>query len=429
MGAAQPVTGDGSYGSQKALQVGAGAAVAPALGTVGWGTGKGVGALRDAFSPAARLSRMYGLTEADIPALRNANSGVPGVPLTVAQALPDADRVAAERVLRNRGVSGPIMARADAAANRAIGAEAERLAGTPADMAAARKARADATDPYFSSLPGKPAPGASIIAKIDATTKTGLGQGARVQSALSKLREAIAAQSDKNGNIDADVLNGIRQNFRTYFDHKPTAKELKALEPVADEIAGVLESSVPGYRASVAAFRDLSQPINDMDAGRQLVAALARGVRDTSGNQAAHLTKIESLLAKNARGKFPMSPAARQRIEALAEAQRMRSVSNNTVAASGPGTAADAGRGIVGKIAPTVLSAGAGSLGGIPGFLLGLGAAGGYHLADAASTRALTKLASNSLLSADALEALFRQRANPFQLQAPLGASLLPYQQ
>ena len=32
MGAAQPVTGDGSYGSQKALQVGAGAAAAPALG-------------------------------------------------------------------------------------------------------------------------------------------------------------------------------------------------------------------------------------------------------------------------------------------------------------------------------------------------------------------------------------------------------------
>ena len=53
----------------------------------------------------------------------------------------------------------------------------------------------------------------------------------------------------------------------------------------------------------------------------------------------------KSLLAKDDKARYRMSPQARARAEAMLDAPQRRSITNNTIAATGPGTAADALRG------------------------------------------------------------------------------------
>ena len=98
----------------------------------------------------------------------------------------------------------------------------------------------------------------------------------------------------------------------------------------------LLVSSNPAYRGIALVWprsRDLSQPINDVDAGRQLLLRLLV-VCGTQWQSNCSPEQIEGLLARNAKGQVPDDAGhAPAYIEALTK--RSRSVSNNTVAASG----------------------------------------------------------------------------------------------
>lgn len=99
-----------------------------------------------------------------------------------------------------------------------------------------------------------------------------------------------------------------------------SAQEKAALGPLRDTIADALDAAVPGYRANLAAYARASQPLTDMAAGRSLLGAIDSGGRDAGGNQAVSLTQVKSLLSKDDRAKFKMSPDARKSLEAVRDA-------------------------------------------------------------------------------------------------------------
>lgn len=374
------------------------------------------------------MAGLLGDDPATIAALR-APVGVPGFNLSPAQALATPEAVQAERVLRNNGLSAPEFAAVDSANNAALRAEVARLAGTDADVAAAKAARKAATDPYYAQLAGQRADPAPVLARLDAIRGSGMGVNKQIKEAISGIRAEIESRIGPDGKIDADVLSGLNENAGSFLGPMASAKEKTALGPLRDTITDALDAAVPGYRANLAAYARTSQPLTDMASGRALLDAIDSGGRDAGGNQAVSLTQVKSLLAKDAKARYKMSPQARQQLEAIRDALQRRSISSNTIAATGPGTAADTMRGALSSpLAQRGLSGAAATIGGllgnVPGSLLGLGLTEGVMAANNAVTRKVGQKAASAPLAADAIEAHRRRMA--LEQQGLLGDYGLP---
>jgi hypothetical protein len=427
IGAATPVTEGGDYATQKAKQVAIGAGTAATL----HGVALGAGAVRNAVSPAARVARMFGNDPATIATLRKAGQGgVPGFVPTVAQALQTPEAIQAERILRNHPMTAPAFARADASNGGAIVRQVDQLAGDGAAMQAAKDARTAATQPYYDSLPGQRVDPAGVLQSLDALHQSSAGVVPNVKSAIAGLRNEITSRTGPDGMIDADILSGLHQNAGSHLGPTASAQEKLALGPIKDSIANALDAGVPGFRANNSAWRTLSQPISDMQAGRSLRAAIDGHGPDATGNPTVTLNDLNALLKRDAKARYPMSQQARAQVEAMRDAAKQRAISNNTIAASGPGTGADTLRGMLSSplgryLQHTTSLAGGGSLlGGHVGAIAGglLGAATGAI--DLVAQKGVGRLASNARLAADALEAEQLRRQG---LLGQLPNYLLPY--
>lgn len=446
MGLVQPVTGEGGYGAQKGAQVATGAVAAPLIAAGLRGASAGAGGVRQASRYATasgrdkianqRVAKMLGTDQATLQALR-AQTGVPGYNPTPAQALATPEAVQAERVLRNNGMTAPAFAEVESANNAALRGEVERLAGTDTDIAAARAARKAATDPYYQQLTGQRADPAGILAALDSLNNSSLGVRPNIKSAAGSLRSEIQSRIGPDGKIDADVLSGLHENAGSHLGPMASAQEKAALGPLRNTIADTLDAAVPGYRDTLAAYARTSQPLTDMAAGRTLLGAIDSGGRDAGGNQAVSLTQVKSLLSKDDRAKFKMSKQARQQLEALRDVLQQRSVTNNTIAATGPGTAADTLRGFsaspVGQRSVSGLAGLLGaSFGGLDGGLASLLLLEGANAANNAVTRQVGRKAASAPLAADAIEAYQRELARRqggggLLTQHGMPAFLLPY--
>lgn len=439
MGAATPVL-EGDFDQQKLEQVGAGTVLAPlaaggikAVGALGSGAR---GALRY-LTPGGReaianqrIAEQFGTAPETLAALR-APSPVAGFPLTPAQAIGTPEAVQAERILRNQRDTAPLFAQADAQQNQVLRQQVAQIAGSPEAMAAARRARSEATDPVFAQLPTAQVDPLPVLAALDSLGRSGLGQGKNVRTAIGEIQSGIQQQV-QNGTLSADVLSGIRERLNSYLGPMATGQEKTALGPIKTAIVDALDAAVPGYRDNLAAYARLSAPLKDMAVGRELLAAIDNSRLDAAGNPVVDLTKVRSALAKAKKSEHPPSPQAIAQLENVMRAIQQRGITNNTVAASGPGTAADALRGIGGPIKERLLAqlpaaAGAG-LGGLPGYTIGLLAGEGVNAARGAVQRRVGQKAVSAQATADAIEAATRKR-NPQSLlpQHGMPAFLLPY--
>jgi hypothetical protein len=445
MGATQPVLGEGGYGAQKGAQVATGAIAAPAIAAGLRGVSAGAGGVREAaryVTPSGRemiankrVANMLGTDPATLQALRS-QVGPSGYTLTPAQAIGTPEAVQAERVLRNNGLTAPAFAEVESANNAALRGGVERLAGTDADIAAAKAARKAATDPYYQQLKGQRADPSGILAALDGLNNSSLGVRPNIKSAATSLRNEIQSRIGPDGKISADVLSGLHENAGSHLGPMASAQEKAALGPLRDTIADTLDAAVPGYRANLAAYARASQPLTDMAAGRSLLGAIDSGGRDAGGNQAVSLTQIKSILSKDDRAKFKMSKQARQQLEALRDALQKRSITNNTIAATGPGTAADTIRGLgqsplVQRIIGQMGGVAGGALGGAPGYGLGLLATEGLNAANNAVVKQVGRKAASAPLAADAIEAyqrdIARRRGGGLLSEHGMPAFLLPY--
>lgn len=437
MGAAQPVLGDGGYGRQKAAQIGIGAVAAPATAGALGGLGKGARYLtpkgRDAIANQ-RLAAMFGSDPATIAALRQ-GGWVSGFQPTAEQVLATPEAVQAARLLRNNAQTAPAFARREAENNKALRDVVAGIAKTDADVAAAKAARKAATDPYYAQLAGNAVDPAPVLKALDDLAGSSMGVRPNIKTAASGLRSEILSRLDKGGKIDASILSGLRENASSHLGPLASAQEKKALGPIADSIADTLDAAVPGYRANLEAYASGSQPITDMAAGRKVLDAIDRGGRDALGNPTVDLAKIRAALAKDDRAKFKMSPQARAVLESVLKAAQQRSIANNNIAASGPGTAADAMRGAAAspygqRIGSGIAALLGSSLGGLDAGLGALALTEGAAALNNNIVRRVGGKAANANELADALEA-YRAALNSGKQSGTLpylSQPLLPYQ-
>lgn len=437
MGVAQPVT-EGDYASTKAQQVGVGAVAAPVMGGAMAGVAKG-STLANYLTAGGRgriaegrLAKLYGTDPATLTALRS-GTRVPGFELTPAQAIGTPEAVQAERVLRNNAQTAPFFAGRESSNNAALRDVVSGLAGQPGDMAAAKASRTAATQPYYDSLVGQPIPVRSVLDSLDALENSSLGVAPKVKNAVSGLRREIEQRTAGGDTIDASLLSGIRENVHRFLGDMPTDQEKKALAPIANTIAETIDAGVPGYRANLAAYAQASQPITDLKSARVFLDAIDSGGRDAGGNPTVDISKIRAALARDSRAKYKMSVSARGLLESVMEAAQKRSIANNNIAASGPGSAADVLRGagqspVWQRIGGQVLGGIGAGTGGLPGYLAGVGVAESAIAANNATLRQLGQRASSAPATADAIEA-FQRRQQPGQLRSFMERYALPYQQ
>lgn len=441
MGAATPVT-EGDFAQQKLAQVGTGTVLAPLAAAGIHGAGAVLGGARQLaryLTPGGReaianqrLVEQFGTAPETLAALR-APAPVTGFPLTPAQAIGTPEAVQAERVLRNQRETAPLFARADAQQNQVLRDQVAKIAGTPEAMAAAKQARTQATAPIFGQLQAARANAAPIFDSLDALSATGMGTRPNVKSAIGSLRSELENRIGTDATISADVLSGLRENIASHLGPMSSAQERKALGPIKDAIVDALDTAVPGYRDNLAAYARLSAPLKDMAVGRELLTAIDNSRLDALGNPVVDLTKVRSAIAKAKKSEHPPTAQALQQLEGVMRAIQQRGITNNTVAASGPGTAADSLRGIAGPVKDRLLAqlpaAAGASIGGLPGYTIGLLAGEGVNAARGAVARKVGQKAVSAQATADAIEAAQRARRNPQSLLPQYGMPgfLLPY--
>lgn len=158
IGATQPVIEDGSYGQQKAAQIGVGALAAPLAAAGMKGATAGLGGLASLSryaTPAgremvadSRVGRLLGDDPVTLAQLRQ-DSGIPGYEFTPAQAIGTPEAVQAERVLRNNGNTAPAFAARESANNAALRNHVAGVAGDDAAMQAALQARREGPGAFW----------------------------------------------------------------------------------------------------------------------------------------------------------------------------------------------------------------------------------------------------------------------------------------
>ncbi|TPG08326.1 hypothetical protein EAH88_11895 [Rhodanobacter glycinis] len=434
MGAAQPVTGDGSYAAQKALQVGTGVVTGPVL----HGIGTGVGAIRSGVSdvlehvrdPQAIADRQilsrFGNDPKAVANLRAAVPDVPGERLTAAQANPSPEAIAQERVLRNNPATAADFVRGDNANNTARMDVVTKLAGTDADLEAAKLARKQAAAPFIDQhlTPATPEirwndagkqiddvlskpmtrgddyralqEARGIVAKVRGGTlqeddaypmlqeleqsvsspkaqkafagafgsidrnmidpkpiinqlallrNTGQGARATIRPALDAIANTLKESQNTRGKVPVDVLDSVRQNIKDYIV-KPngalaSGQEIAALDPVKAKLTALIDTHAPGYSDYLATYAKHSEPINTMESVRELLNPNSPHSLNAAGDPQLTITRLRQVLRGDDKARYPMSDAARQQLDAVRASLERRMISDNKMAASGPGTAAD----------------------------------------------------------------------------------------
>jgi hypothetical protein len=179
------------------------------------------------------------------------------------------------------------------------------------------------------------------------------------------------------GKVPAWALDNIHQNVGETLgamktNGPVTSKQVARYAPVKAQIVDALDGAVPGYRDYLAAYGRDSAPINDMAAVRELVARSSGAGLNGGGGEVVTLPQLLRTLRVNDRADFPMSPHVESQIEGVLKSRQRASISNNKVAASGPGTAAELSGGLLDSpIVRKAATGGAGLLG------LALGSGGG----------------------------------------------------
>lgn len=414
MGAAAPSTGE-DYWNDKLRQVKSGAllgALIPgAIQSIGSTYGSVKNALLPIISPktsaGATFSKAAGDANISVP-----QELVPGSTPTTAQIAGTPEMVQLEKAYGNTVGGKAALAEREIQNNNARLIQLQKLAGTDADLVAAKAQRDKIAGPYIRSLsnPAESAPvnASPIMEKLNALEDSSFGTDPVIRRTIADLRSQLSsavgktdvsahnmnpeqfAKLDKLGNnVRPDLLDGIRQNLRNIIADNSTngivrSKQEAGLAPVAGSIVDAIDAANPGYRSYLAAYGQHSEPIRTMEASRSILEGLTGG-RDSSGNPILSLSNYNGLLKRALSGDYPVSKEAKTALENIQSDLQRASISNS-IRQPGSDTLYNAsangilaklmyGNGFTGGVVPKVAGAVAGgAVGGLLGHpLLGIG--------------------------------------------------------
>ncbi len=181
----------------------------------------------------------------------------------------------------------------------------------------------------------------SGVLRAIATIRNGpLGVDPRRGADLDSIMASINRAKNINGLVGTDMLDQVRQQAARLLGDSSGQSSL-AYGPARDEIAHAIEQVAPGYLDYLATYAKHSEPINTMESVQKLLDPNAPGSLNAVGDPQLAISRLRQVLRGDDRARYPMSDTARQQLDNVRESLLRRTISDNKIAASGPGTAAD----------------------------------------------------------------------------------------
>lgn len=447
VGATRPVLGDQPFWQEKGRATAQDAIFAPVAGAAGAGLIRGAQGLRQGaryLTPGGRdaianqrLAGLVGNEPNILDTLSRVPQYVPGEQPTLAQAVATPQALQVERALRNNPHAGVAFVEQETANNAARMNLLRTLAGTDEQLKAAKETRAANSDgfrtPYLPENGSPLVDPAPLLAVLERKA-TDANPSVR-QAAAEQLRLIRTHMKANGGKVPAYELDALQQEagstLRQFSSNGVVGtKEEARYAPVKNSFVDTLDGAIPGYRDYLATYARDSAPINDMGAARRLVADSSLAGLDGSGGQTLSLPQLRKTLRLDEREAYPMTDGAREQFENILRSLQRRSISDNKIAASGPGTAAEVGATFMDSPLMRVLGAGGaatagtaalGPVGGIVGLLMAEGA----QAARRDITRRVGQKAASAPKAKAALEAAQRQRQKALTSGVP--QYLLPW--
>ena len=182
-----------------------------------------------------------------------------------------------------------------------------------------------------------------IATQLQELTKSG---NPTVAGAARQHLDLIARNADETGMVPARALDDMRQNIGNMLSANATngvvgSQEAALYGPVTAKIVSTLDRAIPGYRNNLATYAKLSQPINDMQAIRGLLDPNAPGSLNTAGDPQLAVARVKQALRSDDKASYGLSDEARTQLENVRDSLQRRGISDQKIAAAGPGTAAD----------------------------------------------------------------------------------------
>lgn len=152
---------------------------------------------------------------------------------------------------------------------------------------------------------------------------------------IAQLEEQMA---ENGGRVPAYALDDMRQNIGAMLAaNAPNgavgSREAALYGPVASKIVRTLDRAVPGYRDYLAAYRADSAPINTMQGARSVLAPVEQRGFNSAGDARLTLGQLNTGLNRIDRGRYGVTPEARQQLESLRSSLQRESVSNSVPSA------------------------------------------------------------------------------------------------
>jgi hypothetical protein len=330
-GAAAGLTGGDDQDTAQAAMIGgllpvgfgaAGKAAALGTGLIKPLTGKGQGQI------VGDILRQYSHDpDAALAALRQYTGPmVPGsVPITSAAA-GDVGLSGLTRTMQaaNNQVANEIAMRGTAQ-NAARAGLLESMAGTPAQMEAAKEARrvASAALREKALADAGSIESGKVLGALDQFIADPNNAGATARAALERVRKQVADVAGDTGRIDARALYEIRKDIGLAMQGKlqGDAGNLRHAKGVLDQvqsrfddlIGGAIpettEVALPGqaraldpWRQYLANYAEHSKPINQMEQLQEVLRRVQTGTTDMQGNAVISAAKLNNLLKNDAGG-------------------------------------------------------------------------------------------------------------------------------
>jgi hypothetical protein len=208
--------------------------------------------------------------QAAIANLETAQPVVPGSARTAGEASQDLGLMALEKGVRGRGTAD--FGQRISEQNAARQAELSSVAGTPAEMAAAKVARDAQTTPMREQAfaAGGTADPAPIHATIDSILASPVGKRETVSKALEWAKGLIGDETNPASlyEIRKDLQLAQQGKLQPSSQNAPNASTLATargqLGQVVSSLDDSIEQAAPGFKAYLQRYRDLSQPIDQM---------------------------------------------------------------------------------------------------------------------------------------------------------------------
>lgn len=241
------------------------------------------------------LARQATNPQAAASNLATAQEIVPGSARTSGEASGDPGLLALEKGVRaqNPGPFGERISQQNAARQ----ADLSALGGTPADIAAAKAARATATDPMRASALGNPlggtigAPTSVVHDTIDQLLASPAGQRETVSRTLNWARGLIGNETDPAAlyEIRKDLQLAQQGKLQPSSPNAPNVSTLSQargqLGQVVDSLDNAIEYAAPGFKAYLQRYRDMSAPVDQMKAIQEIQRRAATSQVDITNGQ------------------------------------------------------------------------------------------------------------------------------------------------